>query len=231
MLTVHHLDNSRSQRVLWLLEELELSYELVSHPHPKQAHQASASLKKIHPLAKAPIVCDGELVIAETGAIFEYLIDTYAHQRLQPPLATVARLDYNYWRHFSEASFMPYLAMKLLFSAMQQKTPWPAKLIIRFIARTVEKLYLNPNIYAELDYIEAHLSKQRWFAGDEFSAADILISFPIEAVAVSMAAANKYPYIHDFVNRIRSRPAYARAVNKGAWSKAEHEQYWAGLGH
>jgi glutathione S-transferase len=229
MITVHHLDNSRSQRVIWLLEELALSYEIIAHPHPKNNHIPSASLAKIHPLAKAPILCDGNTVIAETGAIFEYLIERYGQGKLQPPPASPERIFYMYWRHFSEASLMPYLANKLMFAAMEHKTPWPFKLVIILISKAVTKMYLNPNIFLELDYIEAHLGKNQWFAGNEFSAADILIAFPIEAVAVNMAKVEQYPNIHAFVAKICQRSAYVRAAQKGAWSKSQHQQYWSCL--
>ena len=229
MLTIHHLDNSRSQRVIWLLEELALDYQIVEHPHPKHNHKPSESLSKIHPLAKVPILTDDQVTLAETGAIFEYLLEQYGQDQLQPALQSPERVNYHYWRHFSEASLMPYLAMKLLFVGMEAKTPWPFKLIIQLIAKAVAKVYLNPNIFLELDFIEAHLAKHTWFAGQSFSAADILIAFPLEAVAVKMAAANKYPHIHAFIKKIRQRPAYIKAVEKGKWSKSQHQAYWSGL--
>lgn len=230
MLKVHHLENSRSQRVVWLLEELELPYEIVVHSRPHDSRTSSGSLTRIHPLGKAPVLSDGNAVVAETGAIFEYLMDRHAGGRLQPGPGTPERVPYIYWRHFSEGSFMPYLAMKLVFGGLVQKSPWPVKPVTSLIARAVGTMYLDPNIRAELAYIESHLAEHAWFAGDAFSAADVLMGFPMEAVAGRMAPAKQYPNIASFVGRIRERPAYVRAMRKGGWSVEDHARYWACLG-
>lgn len=228
-LTVHHLDNSRSQRVLWLLEELGLDYEVVLHTRASDPRQAPASLARIHPLGKAPVLCDGDLVLAETGAIFEYLMERYAAGRLQPAPGTPERLDYLYWRHFAEASLMPYLAMKLLFGGMVKRAPLIARPLLIPVARVVGALYLNPNLRREIDFIEAHLGTHAWFAGADFSAADVLIAFHLEAITGRMAPAADYPRIAAFVTRVRERPAYRRAAERGGWSPAAHDRYWAFL--
>lgn len=124
---------------------------------------------------------------------------------------------------------MPYLAMKLVFAGLVEKTPWPVKPIAMFISKAVGAMYLNPNLEAELKYIEAHLATNKWFAGNAFSAADILIGFPMEAVAGRIAPTASYPNIAEFVRRIRERPAYDRAMKRGGWSVADHEKYWSGL--
>lgn len=229
MLTVHHLENSRSQRVVWLLEEIEMPYEVVVHRRPSDRKRSSESLTKIHFLGKAPVLSDGDIVLAETGAIFEYLMDHYGGEHMQPKLGTPQRAQYTFWRHFSEGSFMPYLAMKLVFAGLEQKSPWIVRPIAMLISKAVGAMYLHPNIMTELRYIEAHLEKNTWFAGDSFSAADVLIGFPMEAVTGRMAPMDQYPNIAAFVRRVRERPAYARAMQRGGWSVADYDKYWACL--
>lgn len=229
MLTVHHLENSRSQRVVWLLEELGLPYEIVVHQRPASRQEVSPTLARIHPLGKAPVLADGDVVVAETGAIVEYLMERHGGAALQPAPGTPERVQYTYWRHFSEGSFMPYLAMKLVFAGLVQQAPWPLRPVPWLISRAVGALYLNPNILAEMRFIESHLGQNTWFAGEAFSAADVLIGFPMEAVAGRMAPAAQFPNIAAFVRRIRARPAYVRAMQKGGWSDADHAAYWAVL--
>lgn len=228
MIQLHHLKNSRSQRVIWLLEELELPYEIIYHQRAGKTAPI-ASLLAVHPLGKAPVLCDGDITLAETGAILEYLNEVYGNQKLEPAKGTPERSQYLYWKQFAEGSLMPYLAMKLVFAAIVSGTPFIVRPLVKFIFSLVNAQYLNPNIQRELDFIEKTLHKNTWLAGEAFSIADVFMGFMLEAVAGRMAKATSHPNINQYVTRIRARPAYQRAVERGDWSAVEHAQYWAFL--
>ena len=209
MITVHHLNNSRSQRVLWLLEELELDYQIEFYERDPETMLAPASLRKIHPLGKSPVVSDNGIVIAESGAIVEYL--TQKTKKLQGD----DDLRFRYWLHYAEGSFMTPLLLKLIFSRLDRK---PVPLLIRPIAGAIAlgvmKSYIDPQIKLHLDFVEGELSKSKWFAGSVFSAADIQMSFPIEA-AESRSDFSERPRLKKFLEEIHARPAYQRALKKG----------------
>src|SRR5579859_1860604 len=184
MITVHHLNNSRSQRILWLLEELELPYEVVRYQRDAATMLAPAALKAVHPLGKSPVITDGELTLAETGAIIEYLAERYGAGRLVPAPGTPEALRCRYWLHYAEGSAMPPLLLKLIFDRMEQgPAPFFIKPVVRMIARQVKGSFIEPQLKLHLDYMEAELAKGAWFAGPDFSIADIQMSFPLEAAA------------------------------------------------
>jgi glutathione S-transferase len=216
MITVHHLNNSRSQRVLWLLEELGLPYEIKRYKRDPQTMLAPASLREVHPLGKSPVITDGELTLAESGAIIEYLIDRYGNGRLVPTPGTPEHLRYTYWLHYAEGSAMPPLVMKLIFDEIEKSSmPFFVRPIARLIVSRVKSSFIEPYIAQNLDYMEAELGKSTWFAGNEFTAADIQISFPLEA-AVARAGLNaSRPKLMAFLNRIHTRPAYQQALERG----------------
>ncbi|PZV18816.1 MAG: glutathione S-transferase [Pseudanabaena sp.] len=216
MITVHQLNNSRSQRVLWLLEELELPYEIKRYERDPKTMFAPASLREVHPLGKSPVITDGELTLAESGAIIEYLVGRYGNGRLAPAPDTPEHLRYTYWLHYAEGSAMPPLLLKLIFDQIE-KSPMPfiVRPIARRIAKRVKNSIIEPQIKQHLDYMEAEIGKNAWFAGNEFTAADIQISFPLEA-AVARAGLNaSRPKLIAFLNRIHSRPAYKKALERG----------------
>ncbi|MEI6332052.1 MAG: glutathione S-transferase [Pseudanabaena sp. ELA645] len=216
MIVVHHLNNSRSQRVLWLLEELELPYEIKRYERDPKTMLAPASLREVHPLGKSPVITDGELTLAESGAIIEYLVDRYGNGRLRPALRTPEHLRYTYWLHYAEGSAMPPLLLKLVFDQIEKS---PMLFFVRPIARSisnrVKSSFIEPQIVQHLDYMEAEIGKSIWFAGNEFTAADIQISFPLE-VSVARGGLNaSRPKLMTFLNRIHSRPAYKKALERG----------------
>lgn len=216
MIIVHHLNNSRSQRVLWLLEELGLDYEVKRYERDPKTMLAPESLRKVHPLGKSPVISDGKLTVAESGAIIEYLVERYGKGRLVPAAGTPERLRYTYWLHFAEGSAMPPLLMKLVFDRIE-KSPMPffVKPIAKAISAKVKSSFIEPNITRQLDYMEAELGKQAWFAGEEFSAADIQMSFPLEAAASRSGLGKSRPKLMQFLERIHQRPAYQRALERG----------------
>jgi glutathione S-transferase len=216
MITVHHLNNSRSQRVLWLLEELGLPYEIKRYERDPKTMLAPPSLREIHPLGKSPVITDGELTLAESGAIIEYLVDRYGNGRLRPASDRPEHLRYTYWLHYAEGSAMPPLLLKLVFDQIEKS---PMLFFVRPIARSisnrVKSSFIEPQIALHLDYMEAEIGKNDWFAGNEFTAADIQISFPLE-VSVAIAGLNaSRPKLMAFLNRIHSRPAYKKALERG----------------
>jgi glutathione S-transferase len=216
MVVVHHLNNSRSQRVLWLLEELGVPYEAKRYERDAKTMLAPPSLIAIHALGKSPVIVDGEVTMAESGAIIEYLVSKYGDGRLIPPAATAQRLRYTYWLHYAEGSAMSPLLLKLVFDRVAANpAPWPVSAIARRIAATVTNSFIAPNLKRHLDFIEAELSAHPWFAGEQFTAADVQMSFPLE-IAVSRAGLNAgRPKSMAFLDRIHARDAYKRALERG----------------
>jgi glutathione S-transferase len=216
MITVHHLNNSRSQRVLWLLEELAAPYEIVKYERDPETMLAPPSLAKVHPLGKSPVITEGGTTVAESGAIVEYLVERHGGGRLVPAPGTPERLQYRYWLHFAEGSAMPPLLLKLIFERIKV-TPMPffARPIAKAIANKVLATMVDPNLKRQLDFMEGELSRSGWFAGNEFSAADIQMSFPVEAAAQRAGLDASRPKLMAFVQRIHARPAYQRALERG----------------
>ena len=215
MLTVHHLNNSRSQRVLWLLEELEVPYEIVKYERDPKTMLAPPSLQAIHPLGKSPVITDGDVTVAESGAIIEYIVEKYGKGRFVPAAGTQAYQDYRYFMHYAEGSLMPFLLLKLIFGKMKSAPmPFFVKPIARKIADTVSKQFVDPNLTRHLTFLADHLGKHAWFAGDEITAADIQMSFPLEG-AVARAGSSVSSRLTDFVKKFQARPAYKRALEKG----------------
>jgi glutathione S-transferase len=214
MITVHHLNNSRSQRVLWLLEELGVSYEVKRYERDAKTMLAPPELRAVHPLGKSPVITDGSHTIAETGAIVEYILDTVGKGRLIPPAGSEERLRYTYWLHFAEGSAMPPLVMTLLFAEMPKRMPALIRPVGRMIGSAVQKSYLGPMIQAQLGLMAAELGHGGWFAGEAFTAADVMMSFPVEA-AGSRIGLGAYPRLDAWLTRIHERPAYKAALAKG----------------
>ena len=214
MITVHHLNNSRSQRVLWLLEELGIPYELRKYERNRATLLAPPELKKVHPLGKAPVVTDGDLVLAESGAIVEYFTDK--HGKLLPPRGTPEWIRCRYWMHYAEGSAMPPLLMKLVFDRIEKApAPFFMKPFVRAIAGRAKSSFVMPQLNLQLDWMESQLAGSAWFAGDELTAADIQMSFPLEAARTRGGLNESRPRLMDFLARIRARPAYQRALERG----------------
>jgi len=202
--------------VLWLLEELGLPYELKRYQRDPRTMLAPPELKRVHPLGKSPVITEDERTVAESGAIVEYLIERHGRGRLVPAPGTDEKLRYTYWLHYAEGSAMPPLLLKLVFSRIETAPmPFFARPIARKIARTGQKTFIDPQIRLHLDYLESQLSPQGWFAGDEFTAADIQMSFPLEAAAARSGLEGSHPRLAAFLQRIHARPAYQRALDRG----------------
>ena len=216
MLVVHHLNNSRSQRILWLLEELGLEYEVKRYQRDPKTMLAPPELLAVHPLGKSPVITDGAQTFAESGAIIEYLVDRYGKGRLAPAPDTPERLRYTYWLHYAEGSAMPPLLLNLVFNRLDQgPMPFFVRPILRKVKQRALTSFIDPRIAQHLDFQEAELGKTRWFAGNEFSAADVQMSFPVEAAAARAGLDASRPKLMAFLERIHARPAYQRALQRG----------------
>jgi len=196
MLTVHHLNQSRSHRVIWALEELGLPYEIVHYQREKNM-LAPEALKKVHPLGKSPVIEDNGLILAESGAILEYLQETYDAESRLKPLDPAHKVQYRFWLHYAEGSLMPLLLMKLVFSSLG-KPPVP------FGIRTLGKAR----------FIESHLAKNSWFAGDSLSMADIQMSFPIFAL-LARGGIDNLPHSQAWKTKVENSPGWQRTLAQG----------------
>lgn len=220
MIVVHHLNNSRSQRVLWLLEELGAPYEIKRYQRDAKTMLAPPELRAVHPLGKSPVLTDGKLMLPESGAIVEYLVEMYGNAgscaTLSPAHGTPDYLRYRYWLHYAEGSLMPPLLLKLVFDKIE-KSPMPffVKPIAKAISSKAKSSFITPQINTHLDYLEVELDKSVWFVGDEFSAADVQMSFPIEAASARGGLDASRPRLMDYLQRIHARPAYQRAIKRG----------------
>ena len=222
MLTLHHLETSRSQRILWLLEEFQVPYQIKRYQRDKKTRLALPELKAIHPLGKSPVITDGNLTIAESGAIIEYLVETYGHlgkgdvAQLLPPAGTDAYRLCRFWMHYAEGSLMNWLVMKLVFVTIPtQPMPFFVRPIARQLCKTVLAKLIDPNVNSSLAFIDQHLATHTWFAGDQISMADFQMSFAVEALLARSGAGARYPHLAAYHQRMLARPAYQKGIEVG----------------
>lgn len=218
MITVHHLNNSRSQRILWMLEEIGVEYEVKHYQRDSETQLAPKELFEIHPLGKSPVVTDDvpktPITVAESGAIIEYLAGAYG-KGMVPRKNTEAYREYIYWLHFSEGSLMPQLLLKLIFDKIKTAPmPFFIKPIAKGIANKVLSNYVMPNVKNNMDFIEKHLSQNKWFAGDKMTGADIQMSFPLEA-SMARTKMDDYPNTKAYVEKIHALKTYKKALEVG----------------
>jgi glutathione S-transferase len=216
VLTLHHLNRSRSQRVLWLLEELEIPYEIVRHERDPKTFLAPPALRDIHPLGKSPVIVDGEHTIAESGAILEYVAERHGGGRLVPKPGTPEALRYRYFMHYAEGSLMPPLLVRFICGRVKAAPlPFFIKPIAKKIADGVGQQFVDPNLRRHIDFLDAELARSTWLTGDELTVADIQMSYPMEMLLVRAPDAAGRERIKAYVERMRERPAYVRALEKG----------------
>lgn len=212
MIVVHHLEASRSQRIVWLLEELGIPYEVKTYKRGANL-LAPKALRSIHPLGKSPVVVDGDAVLAESGAIIETLLDRYDAKKALRPTSEAELISYRYWLHFAEGSAMPNLLLKLVFSALETESPFLVRPLMKAVSAKIHSLLITPNFEANFAFIETQLGKSQWFAGSEFSAADIQMSYPLEAVQARFGYCSG-PNMQRYLDSIRRRPGYKKAVER-----------------
>mgnify|MGYP006399402455 FL=1 len=214
MIKIHHLEDSRSQRILWLLEELGLDYEVIRYERDPETRLAPDALRAVHPLGKSPILEEDDIIVAETGAIIEYVIETHGGGRLKPAKGTPEARAWTYWMHYAEGSAMPPLLMKLVFQMLPQNANALVRPMVKAIASRTQDSFIDPRVREHVEFWNSSLAPTGWFAGDAFTAADIIMSFPLEAAA-DRSIAGQYPNISGFLTRIHERPAYQRALERG----------------
>ena len=215
MIIVHHLEKSRSHRIIWLLEELKLEYQLKTYYRDPVTNLAPSELKEVHPLGKSPIITADGLVLAESGAIIDTLIDKYAQGRLKPNDKSDDMIRYQYWMHAAEGSLMPMLVLKLIFLKLETVPPWFIRPISRAISSKINSAYIMPSIKNLLSYMESELNKYDWFAGDQFTAADIQMSYGVEALCNRDEVIKNCPNLKSYFEKIQAREAYQIAIEKG----------------
>ena len=222
MITLHHLETSRSQRVLWLLEEMGLPYEMVRYQRDPKTRLAPPALKAIHPLGKSPVITDGGITVAESGAILEYLAETYGADAaaglpgLLPRPGTPEHRQSRFWMHYAEGSLMNWLLMKLVFTTIPtQPMPFFVRPIARALCGKVQAALVDPNMTTALDFMEQHLAHHAWFAGDQLTLADFQMSFAVEAALSRASGKDGYPHLQAWRDKVAARPAWQRALEKG----------------
>jgi len=213
MIIVHYLENSRAHRALWLLEELGLDYEIRTYKRGPDL-RAPAALKEVHPLGKSPIIEDDGVIVAESGAITSYLLDKFGDGRLVPD-SDEGKLRHTYWLHYAEGSAMPPLLMKLIFDAIPKLVPFFIRPFATVISKGVTAKLIGPQLDSHLAFWEMELSRDGYFAGSKFSAADIMMSFPVEAGLSRMTVKGETGSIATWLEAIRSREGYKRALERG----------------
>lgn len=215
MIVLHHLNNSRSQRILWLLEEIGVDYELKTYQRNPKTQLAPEALKAIHPLGKSPVLTDGDRVLAESGLIIDYLIQTYAPQ-WQPVAGSDAWYQNQYWLYFAEGSLMPPLLLTLVFDTIRNsRMPFIAKPVAKAIADRVTKQFVSPDVKRLLRFIDDQLAGRDWFGAEQLSGADFQMSFPLEAARARRLVTDEHPNIRRFLACVAERPAYQRALDRG----------------
>jgi glutathione S-transferase len=202
MIVVHHLNNSRSQRILWLLEELGIAYRLEQYRRDPNTNLAPPELLAIHPLGKSPVMQDGDLILAESGAIIEYLIERHGDGQLKPQPGTPEHVRYLYWMHFSEGTIMLHLVSRIYLTRVGEAA--------QAMQRRVEVMINN-----DLDLVEAELNKSSHLAGEAFSAADVHMGFPLEFAAHAGLVSERHVKLREYLARMQARPAYRRAIESG----------------
>ncbi len=230
MLRLHHLPNSRSQRVVWLLEELQIPYEIIIHGRSGPQQLADPSLAAVHPLGKAPVIQDGDITLAETGAILDYLITAYGKAHYKPMGDVPSWRDYLYWVQAGDASLMPYLAMAQSLHRFDQSLPWPLSQASRWLHTKFASQYWAPNLGGFLRAADQHLAKHRYFAGT-FGPCDVLLEFMFNAMLGKLINHDSVPHISQWLQQVQSREAYKTALQKGQWKPAEFLRQWAFLRH
>lgn len=214
MLTVHHLENSRSQRVLWLLEELGVEYEIKVYRR-RRSGLAPKELQDVHPMGKSPVVTHDGLTLAESAVILEYLLDEFGEGRLRPAPGTPEFLQYRYWMHFAEGTGMPPLILKLVFRRLENVGPPVVKQIVRGVSKKVQTDFVDKELALRANFIEDHLGKNEWFTGDQMTAADIQMSYVVKAYLIRGPEGAEYPNMRRFVDRVEALPAYQRGIERG----------------
>ena len=219
-ITLHHLPNSRSQRILWLLEELSLNYDLIIYSK-NTADKPNRQMK--FPTLHIEQNSQSQ-TLTESSAVAEYLCQLEQKIMVQP--ADSSYWHFCFYKNFADAGFMPNLALKQVFTQIAQQTPWPVRFVSLAFKAAFNQGYLNPELEKQLQMLVSHLQQNIWLAGNQFSLADILLWFPLQACAYAYPQFSDYPALEQYLKQIKSRPAFQSALQKGHWSAEEFQRYW-----
>jgi len=215
MITLHHLEKSQSIRILWLLEELGVPYEVKLYDRDPQTRLAPAAYKAISPLGTAPVITEGDVTLAETNAIVDYILDRHDDGRLRPAPGTPERARYLFWFHASQGSLQPLLTNKFVMMAMTTRAPFLFRPVAKALVGGLDKVFFGPRLKALLAEIETQLGKTKWFAGDHLTAADIVMGYSMELAAARAGMDEaSFPNAHRFLKQMRETPSYKRAMEK-----------------
>ena len=214
MLTLHHLEYSQSFRVLWLLEELGAPYELKSYNRDPESNLAPNDYKALSPLGTAPVVTDGDLVLAESNAIMDYVLDAHPDSPLRPGAGHADRARHLFWFHSSSGSLMPLQSIEMVLGLLEMRAPWPISALLKSVFGQVRKHFTDPRFKALLDLMESDLGKQDYFGGDQLTAADITLVYSMYALRDKGAFEGGYPNINAWFERIEARDAFQSARAK-----------------
>ncbi len=214
MITVHHLEKSQSIRILWLLEELGVDYLIQHYKRDKKTLLAPPELRKLHRVGTSPIITDDDVVLPESNAIFQYILDKHGNKGLVPQPGSAERVRYLYWLHAAQGSIVPLMYMQLVFSRLKGRVPWPLKPAMKMVDAQTNKSFLQPKLNNILAQIESDLSESTWFAGEQFSVADIAMGYCLEVAEVRCGMDARYPNAQSYLSRMRARPAYKKAQEK-----------------
>jgi len=215
MITVHHLEHSRSQRIVWLLEELGLEYRIKAYARNAKTQLAPPELADVHPLGKAPVLTDGRQTLAESAVIVEYLARQYGDPGWAPLPDSPRYWAFQYWMHYAESSLMPILLLKLVFEKVKSDAPWPLRPLAAGIAGQVDKAFTNAQIETHFGFVDQHLREHRWLVGRRITIADVQMTFPMEAALARGTIDKRFPAVVEYVERMQARPAYRRALDRG----------------
>lgn len=216
VITLHHLEKSRSHRVMWMLEELEVPYEIVRYARDRKTLLAPATLREIHPLGKSPVIVDDGQAYAESGAILEHLVERHGNGRFAPPTGGDAHRRYRYFMHYAEGTLMPQILLKFVCSRVRTApVPFFIKPIARRIADGIDSQFTDPNLRRHLEFLDAELASREWFTGDSFTAADVQMSYPVMGLVKSGSDLGPTTRLQSYMERLRARPAYRKAIERG----------------
>ncbi|RGP40462.1 Glutathione transferase [Altererythrobacter insulae] len=213
-MTLHHLEYSQSFRILWLLEGLGAEYELKCYNRDPESNLAPDDYKALSPLGTAPVITDGDVVLAESNAIIDYILDAYPDSDLNPKRGHKDRVRHLFWYHSSPGSLMPLQSIAMVLGLLETRSPWPISALLKAVFGQVRKVFLNPRMEALLAEMEKDLGAQPFFGGDNLTAADITLVYPMFAARDKGAFDGGYPNINAWFDRVEALPSFQSARAK-----------------
>lgn len=214
MITLHHLENSQSIRILWLLEEIGAPYGFEMYDRDPDTMLAPQAYKELSPLGTAPVITDGNLALSESNAIIDYIVDRSSRADLRPAADDPLRADYLFWFHTAQGTLQPMQTFGFVLGLATQRSPFLVRPIISKVEQTLKSLFIQPRLKAVLSAMETQLAGSEFLAGDRFTAADIAMGYTLYMAKMRGSLAGDYPNIETYVTRMEARPAWQAALEK-----------------